>query len=131
MNIYWTIAGGLMVLGGLAHTVIGEGKVIRHLKGLKDGLDALDDEQFNLIRWFWYLGSWVSFWVGGVALMIGLWDGIFVAEKEIGLLLASLMAGFSVLTFGIVAVLNPRELGKLAQVVILIVVTVLLWVGAM
>lgn len=112
------------------HTIIGEGKVIQKLKKLKEKQSFPDNEAFNLIRWFWYLGSFISFWVGAVALTIGTTDGILEHEATIGKLLSSLMFGFSVLTFSVVAYLHPKELKKLNQVVILIVVTVLLWLGS-
>lgn len=130
MNWYWTIAGVLMIVGGLMHTVIGEMQVISHLGRNKPETGFSGDQTFNLIRWFWYLGSFISFWVGAVALVIGATDGVMPEEQFLGKLLASLMFGFSVITFGIVAALNPKELAKLGQVVILMLVTVLLWVGS-
>ncbi|MEM7369131.1 MAG: hypothetical protein AAF587_11070 [Bacteroidota bacterium] len=130
MNWYWSISGVLMIIGGIMHTVIGERNVISKLKAQKDMASFPDNESFNLIRWFWYLGSFVSFWVGAVALMIGAADGILPEESIIGKLLASLMFGFSVLTFAIVAILNPKDLQKLSQVAILVLVTVLLWMGS-
>ena len=120
-----------MVLGGLAHTIIGEKNVISKLKAQKDAGQFPDDEAFNLIRWFWYLGSYISFWVGAVAIIIGATDMWLDSEALIGQLLATIMLGFSVITFGVVAMLNPRSLLKLAQVTILWLVTVLLWLGAM
>ncbi len=131
MNWYWVIAGIFMIVGGVMHTIIGEKKVIQTLKRQKNQGQFPDDEAFNLIRWFWYLGSFISFWIGSVALVIGLTDGVLENEQTIGKLLASIMFGFSILTFGIVAMLNPKELKKLAQVVMLVIVMVLLWVGAM
>lgn len=130
MNIYWIISGLLMVAGGLMHTVVGEKSVIAHLAKNKPVTGFSAEHTFNLIRWFWYLGSFISFWVGGVALLIGFTDDIVPAEPFIGKLLATLMFGFSILTFGIVAALNPKELSKLSQVIILVIVTLLLWVGA-
>ncbi len=130
MNEYWIVAGVFMIIGGLMHTIIGEKKVIAELKRQKEMGDFPDDEAFNLIRWFWYLGSFVSFWIGGVSLIIGLTNGVLENEEIIAKLLASLMFGFSILTFGIVAILNPKDLIKLSQVLILIFVMVLLWVGA-
>lgn len=130
MNFYWTISGVLMVLGGFLHTVIGEKNVISYLAKDKPSGGYSPDHTFNLIRWFWYMGSFISFWVGGVALLIGLTD-LLSSENEIGYLLASLMFGFLILTFGIVAILNPKEIGKLSQVVLLILVTILLIVGSM
>lgn len=130
MNWFWIISGILMVLGGVAHTVVGEKNVIAHLAQAKPETGFSGDHTFNLVRWFWYLGSYVSFWVGGVALIIGLSDRL-PSETVIAQLLATLMFGFSILTFGVVALLNPKELGKLGQVVILIVVTALLWIGAL
>ena len=130
MNYYWIVSGVLMVLGGLAHTYIGERNVISKLKTLREEPGNLGQDAFNLIRWFWYLGSFISFWVGALALIIGTTDGVITDEPQMGKLLASLMLGFSVLTFGIVAILNPRELKKLGQVVILVAVTILLWVGS-
>ena len=121
MNWYWIISGILMILGGVAHTVVGEKNVIGPLKASPPQTEFSADHAFNLIRWFWYLGSYVSFWVGGVALIIGLTDWL-PSKSVIGWLLATLMLGFSILTFGIVAFLNPKELNKLGQVVILIVV---------
>ena len=129
MNYYWTIAGILMIIGGLMHTIIGEKNVISHLSKNKPITNYSPDHTFNLIRWFWYLGSFISFWVGAVALTIGLWDGILPNERIIAKLLASLMLGFSVLTIGIVAMLNPRDLSKLAQAGMLILVMILLWLG--
>lgn len=130
MNWYWIIAGIFMIIGGFMHTIIGEKKVIQRLKSQREQLDFPDNEAFNLIRWFWYLGSFISFWVGAVALIIGVTDGVLEAEATIGKLLASLMFGFSILTFGVVALLHPKDLQKLAQVVILVLVMVLLWMGA-
>ena len=130
MNEYWIVAGVFMIIGGLMHTIIGEKKVIAELKRQKEGGDFPDDEAFNLIRWFWYLGSFVSFWIGGVSLIIGLTNGVLENEEIIAKLLASLMFGFSILTFGIVVLLNPKDLLKLSQVLILIFVMLLLWFGA-
>ena len=130
MNWYWLIAGILMIIGGIMHTVIGERNVIRKLKEQKDQGGFPTDEAFNLIRWFWYLGSFISFWIGVLAILIGYTDGILEAEQTIGKLLASIMFGFAILTFGIVALLNPKDLQKLGQVVILILVMVLLWIGS-
>ncbi|MEM7128857.1 MAG: hypothetical protein AAF702_21160 [Chloroflexota bacterium] len=130
MNWYWVISGILMIVGGLMHTVVGEKNVISYLAKNKPTTGFSPDQTFNLIRWFWYLGSFISFWVGGIALLIGAADGIIPEENFIGRLLASLMFGFSIITFGAVAILNPKELAKLSQVVILVVVTILLWLGA-
>ncbi|MEM7032589.1 MAG: hypothetical protein AAF629_23755 [Chloroflexota bacterium] len=130
MNWYWTISGVLMIVGGLMHTIVGERNVISYLAKNKPVTGFSADQTFNLLRWFWYLGSFVSFWVGTVALIIGASDGVIPEEAFIGKLLASLMFGFSVITFGIVAILNPKQLEKLSQVVILIIVTVLLWLGS-
>ena len=129
MNWYWIIAGIFMIIGGIMHTLIGENKIISKLKLQKEQGQFPDDEAFNLIRWFWYLGSFVSFWIGGIALIIGWTDGVLENESTIGQLLAILMLGFSVITFGIVALLNPKDLMKLNQVFILVLVTVLLWLG--
>lgn len=129
MNWYWIISGVFMVIGGLMHTVIGERDVISHLEKDKPTTNYSPDHAFNLIRWFWYLGSFVSFWIGGVAIIIGATDWL-PAGATIGKLLASLMFGFSVLTIGVVAILNPKDLGKLSQVGLLIVVMILLWVGS-
>lgn len=131
MNLYWIISGILMILGGAAHTIVGEKNVISHLANNKPETGFTPDHTFNLIRWFWYMGSFVSFWVGAIALIIGLTDGVIPSEPFIGKLLASFMVGFSIITFGIVAILNPKELNKLSQVGALIVVTILLWVGSM
>ncbi len=130
MNWYWIISGVLMIIGGLMHTVVGERNVISHLARNKPTTGFSPNQTFNLIRWFWYLGSFISFWIGAIALIIGLTDGVIPAENFIGMLLASLMLGFSMITFGVVAALNPKELGKLSQVVILVAVTILLWVGS-
>ena len=130
MNAYWILSGIFMIIGGLMHTIIGEKKVIAQLKQQKDKGGFPDNEAFNLIRWFWYLGSFISFWIGAVALVIGLTDGVLENEQTIGKLLSSIMFGFSVLTFGIVALLNPKDLKKLSQVFMLIFVMVLLWMGA-
>lgn len=129
MNWYWIISGIFMVIGGVAHTVVGEKNVISHLAKNKPTTGFSPDHAFNLIRWFWYLGSFVSFWVGAIALIIGVTD-MLPSENIIGYLLASLMFGFSVLTIAIVAALNPKELGKLSQVGLLILVTILLWIGS-
>ena len=131
MNVYWIISGILMLMGGAAHTLVGEKSVISHLAKQKPVTEFSAEHTFNLIRWFWYLGSFVSFWVGVVALTIGLTDGVVPAEAFIGKLLSTLMLGFSVITFGIVAALNPKELNKLSQVIVLVIVTILLWVGAL
>jgi len=130
MNEYWIVAGVFMIIGGLMHTIMGEKKVMAELKRLKEEGDFPDDEAFNLIRWFWYLGSFVSFWIGGISLIIGLTNGVLENEETIAKLLSSLMFGFSILTFGIVVLLNPKDLLKLSQVLILIFVMVLLWFGA-
>ena len=130
MNWYWLISGILMVIGGLMHTVVGEKQVISHLAQNKPETGFSPDQTFNLIRWFWYLGSFVSFWVGGVAIIIGA-TAWLPAEQTIGYLLASLMFGFSVVTFAAVAILNSKEIMKLNQVFILILVTVLLWLGSL
>ena len=130
MNWFWIISGILMIIGGGMHTIIGERNVISHLAQDKPQTGFSPDQTFNLIRWFWYLGSFISFWIGAVALMIGASDGWFQDEAAIGKLLASCMVGFSVLTFGMVAILNPKDLQKLAQVVILLLVTVLLYLGS-
>ena len=129
MNWYWIIAGIFMIIGGLMHTVIGEKNVIQKLKAEKSKGHFPDDTSFNLIRWFWYMGSFFSFWVGAIALIIGLTDHILEDEATIARLLSSFMLGFSVITFGIVAILNPKDLKGLAQVTILWVVTALLWLG--
>ncbi len=131
MNTYWIISGVLMIVGGLMHTVIGEKNVISYLAKNKPETGFPPDQAFNLIRWFWYLGSYVSFWVGGVALVMGLTDSVVPEEAFVGKLLASLMLGFSVITIGIVAALNPKQLTKLSQVLILILVTVLLYMGSL
>ena len=55
MNTYWLIAGILMVIGGLMHTITGEKKVIRKLIAEKEKGNFPDNESFNLIRWFWYM----------------------------------------------------------------------------
>jgi len=130
MNWYWIISGIFMIIGGLMHTFIGEQKVIAKLKKLKDTTDFPDNEAFNLIRWFWYMGSFFSFWIGAIALVIGTTDGVLEDEATIGKLLSSFMFGFAVLTFGIVAIWNPKDLKKLSQVGILVVVMILLWLGA-
>lgn len=129
MNWYWIIAGFLMFIGGLAHTIIGEKKVITYLKKQKPETGFAPDVAFNLIRWFWYLGSYISFLVSILALTIGLTDDVVPAEAFVGKLLASIIFGF-VFTFAIVGILNPKKLGELSQVVILALVTILLWVGA-
>lgn len=129
MNIYWSIAGVLMIIGGVMHTVVGEKNVIGHLAQDKPSGGYSPDHTFNLLRWFWYLGSFISFWVGGVGLLIGLTD-LLSAEHEIGYLLASIMFGFSILTFGAVAILNPKELGKLSQVGLLVLVMILFLLGS-
>ena len=130
MNWFWIISGILMIVGGGMHTIIGERNVISHLAQDKPQTGFSPDQTFNLIRWFWYLGSFISFWVGGVALIIGFTDWL-PAETTIGWLLASIMFGFSILSFAPVAWLNPKEILKLSQVVILIVVTVLLGIGSL
>ena len=119
-----------MIVGGAMHTIIGERNVISHLAQAKPQTGFSPDQTFNLIRWFWYLGSYLSFWVGGVALIIGLTDWL-PSKAMVGWLLATLMFGFSVLTFGVVAILNPKELSKLGQVGILFVVTILLVIGSL
>lgn len=129
MNGYWIVSGVLMVIGGLLHTLIGERNVISYLAKNKPTTGFSPDQTFNLIRWFWYLGSFVSFWIGGVAILLGVTD-ILPAEATIGKLLATLMFGFAVVTIGVVAILNPRELSKLSQVGLLVLVMVLLWLGA-
>lgn len=128
MNWYWTIAGILMLLGGLAHTLIGEKNVISHLKKQKPKTGYEPDVAFNLIRWFWYLGSYISFFVAAIALIIGTTDGIISNEDLVAKLMSGIIFGF-VLTFGIIAVLNPKKLSELSQVVILAVVHILLWFG--
>ncbi len=129
MNWYWLVAGILMIMGGLMHTIIGERNVIQQLKAEKAKGNFPDDASFNLIRWFWYMGSFFSFWVGAIALVIGYSDDVLADENTIAELLSYFMFGFSILTFGIVAILNPKELQKLGQVFILILVMVLLWLG--
>ena len=118
-----------MVIGGLMHTIVGERNVISKLKVEKDKGGFPDNASFNLIRWFWYMGSFFSFWVGAIALTIGYTDNVLEYENTIAELLSYFMFGFSIITFGIVALLNPKELTKLGQVLILIVVMILLWVG--
>ena len=130
MNWYWIIAGAFMIIGGLMHTIIGEKNVIRELHKLKQNGKFPTDEAFNLIRWFWYMGSFFSFWIGAIGLTIGLTDGVLEEEVTIAKLMASFMFGFSILTFGIVALLNPKDLIKINQVFILIVVMILFWLGA-
>ena len=129
MNWYWVISGIFMIIGGVLHTVVGEKNVISHLATKMPETGFSRDHAFNLIRWFWYLGSFISFWVGAVALIIGATE-LLPSENVIGYLLATLMFGFSVLTFVAVAILNPKELGKLNQVGLLVLVTILLWVGS-
>ena len=118
-----------MIIGGMMHTIIGERNVIQKLKTEKEKGNFPDDASFNLIMWFWYMGSFFSFWVGTIALIIGYTDNVLENENTIAELLSYFMFGFSILTFGIVALLNPRELKKLGQVSILILVMVLLWIG--
>ncbi len=129
MNWYWITSGILMIIGGLMHTVIGEKNVIQKLKLENEKGNFPDHSSFNLIRWFWYMGSFFSFWVGTIALIIGCTDGVLENENTIAKLLCYFMFGFSILTFGIVAILNPKELNKLAQVFILILVMILICLG--
>ena len=129
MNWFWIVSGLLMIVGGLMHTIIGEKNVIAELKSLNAQGKFPADDAFNLIRWFWYMGSFFSFWVGAIALIIGFTDGILENEQTIAWLLVTFMIGFSVITFGIVAILHPKDLKKLSQVFVLLLVTVLLWLG--
>ncbi len=111
------------------HTIIGEKDVIKKLKASMVVDNFPDNASFNLIRWFWYMGSFFSLWIGGIAIIIGCTNDILVDENTIALLLSIFMFGFSIPTFGIVILLNPKDVKKLSQVCILILVMFLLWFG--
>ena len=59
MNWYWTIAGGLAIVGGLAHLLLGESRIISRLdpSTLHPSPPMSGDTAKRYLRWFWQVGT--------------------------------------------------------------------------
>lgn len=130
MNWYFLIAGFFVIITGFVHAILGEKWIFDQLKPESLRTHYSGDVTKITLRWFWHVGSFLVFFVGAIALVMGATEGVIPAEHFIGKLLAIIYLGIN----GLLILVNLRDLSKLKeypQLIIMILIMVLLYLGSL
>lgn len=128
MNWYYAIAGIFVVITGFVHMILGEKLILSRLKQENLSTHYSGDVTKTTLRWFWHVGSFIVFFVGALALLIGFSDGIIPNEKMVGTLLLIIYMGIN----GLLILLNitkPKKLMEYPQIIIMLIIMVLFYLG--
>lgn len=129
MNWYYLIAGGFVILTGFVHAILGEKWIFSKLNPAMLNTHYSGDVTKTTLRWFWHVGSFIVFFVGGLALTMGISDGLIPAESFIGKLLAFIYLGINSLLI-VLHISQPKKLKEYPQIIIMMVIMVLLYLGS-
>lgn len=129
MNWYYLIAGIFVVITGFVHAVLGEKWIFSKLKPENLNTHYSGDVTKITLRWFWHVGSFIVFFVGVLALVMALTDGLIPSEPFIGKLLATIYLGINSLLI-LVNLKTPKSLREYPQLLIMLLIMVLLYLGA-
>ena len=129
MNTYYLIAGILLAVTGTVHMVLGELWIFRKLKAENLETHYTGDVTKTTLRWFWHVGSFIVYFVGTLAFLMALTDDIVPAEGFVGILCAIIYLGINSLLV-VVNMRNPLDLRHYPQLIVMIGIMVLLYLGS-
>ncbi|MEM7369130.1 MAG: hypothetical protein AAF587_11065 [Bacteroidota bacterium] len=130
MNWYYLIAGFFVIITGFVHMILGEKWLFSFLKAESLDTHYSGEVTKTTLRWFWHFGSFMVFFVGVLALVMGYSDTLIPAENFIGKLLAIIYLGLNVLLI-VLNASQPKNLKEYPQLIIMVVIMVLLFLGSM
>ena len=129
MNWYYIIAAIFLFITGLVHMYLGEKWLFEKLNSENLETHYTGGVTKTTLRWFWHFGSFMVFWVGVLALIMGVTDDMITDENQVGKLLASIYLGLnSLLIF--LHIKQPTKLKEYPQLIIMIVIMILLYLGS-
>ena len=129
MNWYYLIAGVFVVITGFVHMILGEKWIFSKLKSENLETHYPGEVTKTTLRWFWHVGSFVVFFVGTLALLMAFTEGLIPAEGFVGKLLAIIYLGINGLLL-LLMIPDPKKLRDYPQLIIMIVIMVLLYLGS-
>ena len=129
MNWYFIIAGSFTILTGFVHMILGELWIFSKLKPENLETHYSGEITKTTLRWFWHVGSFIVFLVGTMSLLMGFTDRIITDEHQMGELLSLIYLGINGLLIGL-HITNPKKLKAYPQILIMLVIMVLLFLGA-
>ncbi|MBT5095133.1 MAG: hypothetical protein HOM21_12850 [Halobacteriovoraceae bacterium] len=130
MDWYYVITGIMAALGALAHLVLGELWIISPLDPEKLTTQKLHgDTVKRYLRWFWHIGTFYILFLAVGSLYIGLTNRFYMFEPILARILAFFFAGMGA-TYLVVAIPSPRHFYRIPQGPLMILASILLWLGS-
>jgi len=130
-NWYLLVAGALALalIGGLAHSILGETRIISLFDPESLGSAHHTGETVKIyLRWFWHVGTLNVFLFSLVGLVIGLKRGLIPSEKTVIKLLSVIFFGMF-LAFFTSAISSPAHFLQIPQGGGMLFGSILFWVG--
>jgi hypothetical protein len=127
MNWYFVAAGGIGLLGGCAHTILGDLWTVAPLDPSHIGSPQnTGDQNKRYLRWFWHIGSVVLLSTTGLFLLQGL--EVVAVHRDLLLYLSFLWLATTAIWF-VLAAKPPVQFFKMVPGLVGIPVNVLILLG--
>lgn len=128
MNWLWTIAGIIMLMTGLIHSILGEKRIFNNLKTENLKTHYSGEVTKITLRWFWHFSSIMIASIGSIAFLMGCTEEFIPSEPFLAKILAGVTYGLVVLLV-VVNLRDPSNLKYYPQGVVLLVIAFLIWIG--